>query len=129
MESRGKQCRSLRSEDSGFHHGWATDWPLSAPRQVLTHCALGSSQTTRGRVVRLVGRVGGCLHGKLGTGTLTEANHRCVTDPGSLPHWGQGSGEASIRKLAPKVPGNGLSGDLSSVMESSGGGYRWGNRG
>lgn len=55
--------------------------------------------------------------------------HRCVTDPGSLPHWAQRSGEASARELAPKVPGNGLSGDLSSVMESSGGGYRWGNKG
>lgn len=35
----------------------------------------------------------------------------------------------STRELAPEVPGNGLSGDFSSVMESSGGGYRWGNRG
>lgn len=35
----------------------------------------------------------------------------------------------STKELAPEVPGNGLSGDFSSVMESSGGGYRWGNRG
>lgn len=88
-ERRGKQHRSLGSEDSGFHQGWATDWPLSDLRQVLTHWALGSFHTTWGRVVHLVGRVGGCLPGKLGIGTLAEANHRCVTVPGSLPHWGQ----------------------------------------